>query len=329
MILCPACTAENQDGTKLCVKCGTELPKSAPVGSADAKRAATEAQNRPLGVKVRDASQDLVDLLWLALLIFFILFGFFGEATHWTFRMAEVLQPRMAQEPLPPPTPVPAVPKQVAKRVRVARVATPVPTPKPVIEQKPALYVSPESLFAKSKARYDQDDYPGSFKLLKQCLDVDPTYARAYFGLGYLYSRFKMDDAAVRMYEMALRFDPRHADSVNNLAMMYLKAGNTEDSEYLLKKAVSLDPNDPDFHYNLGNVYLQLGRWQEASTELETALKSRPQDASVLNDLALSYEGLGRKESAMETWEKVLAKAQDPALVKQAQNHLTFLKTQG
>jgi Flp pilus assembly protein TadD len=335
MIHCPACNAENPIGTKLCVKCGTELPKSAPVGSAEArKEAQNQPEGRPLGVKVKDASQDLVDIIWLAILLFLIIFGFWGNATHWTFRLVDVLQPRMAQEPAPPPAPVRKVVRK-AQPVKVAVIPKPkpaptaVPTPKPLGEQKPAVYVSPELLFAKSKARYDKDDYQGSFKLLKQCLDVDPTYARAYFGLGYLYSRFKMDDAAVRMYEMSLRFDQRHADSVNNLAMMYLRAGNQADAEYLLKKAVELDPKDPDFRFNLGNVYLDQQRWQEANQELRIAAQARPDDASVLNALAISYEGLGQKDSALSTWKQVLDKAADPALVKQAQNHMEYLKKQG
>ena len=325
MIHCPSCNAENPPGAKLCVKCGTELPKSAPVGSADARKAASaQAQpDRPLGTKVKDASQDAVDLIWLLIILFLIFFGFIGEATNWTFSFNDVLQPRMVEAPAPAPKPI-----RVAVRRHAVKRA-PKPAPQPVLaEKKPAVYVSPETLFAMSKVKYDKDDYQGSFKLLKQALDVDPTYARAYFGLGYLYARFNMNDAAVRMYQMSLRFDPQNAQSVNNLAMMYRQAGNTADAEYLLKRAVELNGTSADFHHNLGEIYLDQNQYDAAAKELEAASQESPKDATVLNSLALAYEGLGNKDSALSTWDKVLQNAKDPSLVKQAQSHMEYLKAQ-
>jgi hypothetical protein len=45
--------------------------------------------------------------------------------------------------------------------------------------------------------------------------------------------------------------------------------------------------------------------------------------------LALSFEAQGKKDDALSTWKKVLDFADDPALVKQAHAHLTFLQQQG
>jgi len=330
MIHCPACNAENPEGTKLCVKCGTELPKSAPVGSAAAKKTAAAAgtPGLTLGTRVKHASHDLVDALWLILILFLVLFGFWGEATHWTFSLVEKLPSRLAGQPVEP-APV-ARPAHVRKPPAVKSVAAkPVVASKPLVEKPGAVLVTPEKLYDLSKRKFDHYDYKGSFKLLKQALDVDPTFARAYFGLGYLYARFDMDNTAVRMYEMALRFNPRHAESINNLAMMYLGSGNSEDAQALLQKAVELDPQNPDFHYNLGTMYLDQQKWPEAEGELSKAAGAKPQDASILNDLALSYEAQGKKDEALSTWKKVLDYADEPALLKQAHAHLNFLQQQG
>jgi len=259
MIHCPACNAENPVGTKLCVKCGTELPKVAPAGSAEAKKSAALAGTPgiSLGDKVRHASHDLVDALWLVLILFLVCFGFWGEATHWTFSLVDKIPVRVVGQPTEP-APVAVVAHVVHKARPAAKPAQVAKTeaPKPLTEKPAVQSASPNKLYDLSKAKFDKYDYNGSFKLLKQALSVDPTFARAYFGLGYLYSRFDMDNTAVRMYEMALRFDPRHAESINNLAMMYLGAGNTEDAQVLLQKAVALDPTNPDFHYNLGTMFL-------------------------------------------------------------------------
>jgi Flp pilus assembly protein TadD len=326
MIHCPACNAENPVGTKLCVKCGTELPKTAPAGSAEAKKTAAVvgAPSSTLGTKVRHASHDLVDLIWLLVILFLVCFGFYGESTHWTFSLVEKIPVRIAGQ-LSEPAPLAARPVRVAHIVKASR---PVAV-KPLAEKPAAKLVSPDKLYDLSKAKFDKYDYNGSFKLLKQALEVDPTFARAYFGLGYLYARFDMDDTAVRMYEMALRFNPNHAESINNLAMMYLGAGNTEDAQTLLQKAVVIDPSNPDFHYNLGTMYLDQQKWSDAEGELSKAAGARPKDASILNDLALTYEAQGKKEDALATWKKVLDFAAEPALVKQAHAHLNFLQQQG
>jgi len=329
MIHCPACNAENPVGTKLCVKCGTELPKTAPVGSAEAKKTAAivGAPNSTLGTKVRHASHDLVDFIWLIVIFFLIGFGFWGETTHWTFSLVDKIPVHIAGEPTEP-APVKAHVSRGPRAVRVAKASQPAAV-KPLGEKPAEKLVSPDKLYDLSKAKFDKYDYNGSFKLLKQALVVDPTFARAYFGLGYLYARFDMDNTAVRMYEMALRFNPSHAESINNLAMMYLGAGNTEDAQTLLQKAVAIDPQNPDFHYNLGTLYLDQQKWSDAEGELSKAAGARPKDASILNDLALSYEAQGKKEDALATWKKVLDFAAEPALVKQAHAHLTFLQQQG
>jgi Flp pilus assembly protein TadD len=330
MIHCPACNAENPVGTKLCVKCGTELPKTAPVGSAEAKKTAAlaGAPTASLGDKVRHASHDLVDALWLVLILFLVFFGFWGEATHWTFSLVEKLPIRLAGQPAEPAPAMQIVQKshKATKKAAVEKPVAVAPVAQVPQEKSVAPSASPEKLYDLSKSKFDHYDYNGSFKLLKQALNTDPTFARAYFGLGYLYARFDMDNTAVRMYEMALRFNPRHAESINNLAMMYLGAGNKEDAQTLLQKAVEIDPQNPDFHYNLGTMYLDEQKWAEAESELTKASGARPKDASILNDLALTFEAQGKKDDALATWKRVLDCADDPALMKQAHAHMEFLK---
>jgi Flp pilus assembly protein TadD len=325
MIHCPACNAENPIGTKLCVKCGTELPKVAPAGSAEAKKAAPASTPTTAGERVRHASHDLVDLLWLALILFVVLFGFLGQTSHWTFSWVEKLPARLMGQPMEP---APVVVANQVKGVRRASSVAKKPAARPLIEQPATRLVNTDKLYSLSKTKYDQYDYTGSFKLLKQALDIDPTFSRAYFGLGYLYARFDMDDSAVRMYQTALKYNPSHAESINNLAMMYLGAGNTVDAKELLVKAVQLDPKNPDFRYNLGTMYLDEQRWVEAESELSQAAGARPKDAGILNDLALSYEAQGKRDDAVNTWKKVLEYADDPAIVKQAHAHLEYLQQQ-
>ncbi len=313
MIVCPACHAENPDGTKICVKCGTELPKAAAAGPAKTKPATDDT--RKFGV--RDTARDLVDVLWLLLILLLIVFGFWMEATHWTGRWSETEEVKIVKEPI-----VASVPHHAHHAAHPAAVQA-------QIGEKPAVeYGDPESFYEKGKTQYDHQHYHESFNYLKQALEIDPTFAKAYFGLGYLYARFDMNDAAVRMYEMALRFDPNHADATNNLGMMYYQAGNYDDALQLFQRAIALNGQNADYEFNLGSVYLDMNQPQDALDAFQKASGLRPTDASIYNDLAVTYEKLGQKQEAVDTWQKVLQYSKDPDLLQNAKNHITYLQAQ-
>jgi tetratricopeptide (TPR) repeat protein len=325
MIVCPACHAENPDGTKICVKCATELPKA--VEAAKGKSAPAAATK---GFSLKDLGKDMVDALWLLLIILLIFVGFYYEATHGTWRFTQREEAKIVKAPAAP-TPAPIKETAVAPHPHHKRPApaAAVPAPAPPVE-KPAetgeiVTGSAENFFKKGKQQYDEHHYLMSFNYLKTSLNIDPTYANAYYGLGYLYSRFGMDDAAVRMYEMALHFDPSHADSNNNLGMMYFHAGNYEDALPLFQKAVALNVTNADYQYNLGRIYLELNQLDNALQAYQTAASLRPNDATILNDMAITYEGLKRYPEAKDAWQKVMQYATNADLLKQAQAHLAVL----
>jgi len=336
MIVCPACHAENPDGTKICVKCGTELPKAVPAGAAAKTKGSGPQQEK--GFSVKDLGHDLVDALWLLLIIILILVGFLFEATHGTWRFtdmeeAKIIKPEATVQPTPaakkPATVLTSKPHKISSQPKAPEVKPVEESPAVAVERPPVVTGSAETFFKKGKEQYDRHHYLASFNFLKQSLEVDPTYSRAYFGLGYLYSRFDMDDAAVRMYEMALRFDPSHVDSMNNLAMMYFHAGNYDDALALLQQAAGLQGQNADVQYNLGSLYLEKNQADQALQAFQTAVALRPKDPAIYNNLALTYEKLGKRQEAEDSWQKVLQYGDSADLLQQAKTHLDYLQTQG
>jgi Tfp pilus assembly protein PilF len=324
MIKCPACGAENPEGTKICVKCGTELPKNAQAASK--KEAAQAAANAAKRFGFKDVWRDLLDAVWLIFIILLIAFGFLMEASHWTWppkftemEQAQLLQPSLA------PTPIPTVAKKRHghKAVKVANSVA-----EPISEQQPIITGNAETFYQKGKKEYDQKNYHASYNYLKQSLEIDPTYANAYFALGYLYAHFNMNDPAVRMYEMALRFDPNHVDSLNNLAFMYKSAGNFDDALSLYQKAVALGTTNADVQFNIGDLYLDKNQPSDALQAFQKASALRPNDPDIYTDLGLTYEKLGMKKEAEDSWGKVLQFSNNAEYIQQAKTHLTFLQTQ-
>ncbi len=315
MIVCPACHAENPEGTKICVKCGTELPKT---GSSKTPVMADSSK----GFGVKDISRDLFDFLWLLLIIFLIGFGFVMQAGHWTWppRFSDQEEAVIIQKPM--------LAKISVHKNHVKPVMTPKPTA-PVVMEKPVVELgSPDTFYQKGKKQFDSHQYQASFNSLRQALEIDPTYGKAYYGLGYLYARFDMNDAAVRMYEMALRFDPNHADSIHNLGMMYFYAGNYDDALPLLQKAVASNSENAEYQYHLGKVYYEKDRPEDALPAFQKAVSLKADDAAFYNDMALTYEKLGKKQEAEDAWQKVLQYSDSAQVLQQAKSHLDFLQAQ-
>lgn len=322
-MICPACQAENPAGTKICVKCGQDLPQSSE--TAVAASAGDISDKKPAKPKLKfgfkDMARDVVDFCWLLLIIFLVFLGFLGEVTHWTFHFAETQQAQIHVKPT-------LVKSPLVKHAKHRAVSTQAETPETTIVEGPEVeYGNPSSFYQKGKRQYDLHHYQASFTNLRQALEIDPTYAQAYFGLGYLYARFAMNDAAVRMYEMALRFDPSHSEAMNNLAMMYFQSGNYDDALELLQKAVAMG-DSADFEYDLGSVYLEKNDLDNALQSFQKAVAMRPNDASIFNNMAVTYEKLGKKQEAMDSWNKVLQYSDNPDLLQQAKTHLDFLQTQ-
>ena len=316
MIVCPACHAENPDGTKICVKCATELPKAQ--GAAKAKALPDETKKSGL----RDWTRDLVDMMWLLLIIVLVLVGFTGEATHWTFHFTETQEAKLVQEPVA--TVKPNHPRHYARH----NAPVDQKVPPPVVENPPVEYGSPDTFYQKGKQQYDTQHYQQSFNYLKKALEIDPTYAKAYFALGYLYGRFDMNDPAVRMYEMSLRFDPTNAQALNNLGMRFEKEGNYDDALDLLQKAVALDGQNPDYEFALGNAFLDKDQVPEALQAYQKAVELRPSDPQIYYEMALGYEKSGKKQDALDTWQKVIQYSSETEMSQNAQTHIKFLQEQ-
>ncbi len=324
MVKCLACGAENPDGTKICVKCATELPKppekTGPRGPVLAPQATT------FGVK--DMGRDMADAVILLIIMALVIFVFFGQATRWTFRLTEKEEAILIQ---PIATPVATVVASKPKKHMPARkTTTPITTivSKSITEQKVVQYGTAETFYNKGKMEFDKRNYHTSFNYLRQALEVDPTFAKAYFGLGYLYARFNMDDTAIRMYKKAVDFDPNYAQSIHNLAFMYYRAGNYDDALEMYQKAISLDSQNAIYEYNLGNLYYDKNQMEDALQAFQKASALKPDDPDIYNDLALTYEKLGRKPEAEEYWQKVLQFSNNAELLQNAKAHLNALQAQ-
>lgn len=174
-------------------------------------------------------------------------------------------------------------------------------------------------------------------KTFAKMFSVEPDSAMAYFMLGKMMVRQKMEEQAVGEIESALKLDPRlpmahfvlgeidlykrNTDgavvefqrelSINpsvwlvywRLGDAYVKAEKYEEAEKVLKKSIWLNESSTGPYILLGEIELRKGDAQMASQYLERALKLDPQNYYIHYFLGKAYQSLGRTEEASKHFE--------------------------
>jgi Flp pilus assembly protein TadD len=107
-------------------------------------------------------------------------------------------------------------------------------------------------------------------------IELDPTYAYAYVGLGNAeFGKEKYDEALVH-YQKAVALDPRIANAHYNLGNVLRVKRRFQDAIACLRKAISLDPKDAMTHGTLGLTLIQQGQFAEAEKSFRRALELVP-----------------------------------------------------
>jgi tetratricopeptide (TPR) repeat protein len=174
-------------------------------------------------------------------------------------------------------------------------------------------------------------------KIFARMFSLEPDTAMAYFMLGKMMVRQKMEEQAVGEIETALKLDPRlpmahfllgeialykkDAEAavgefrkelaINpsvwlvywRLGDAYVKAEKYEDAEKALKKSIWLNETSTGPYILLGEIELKKGDGQLASQYLERALKLDPQNYYVHYFLGKAYQSTGRAEEANKHFE--------------------------
>jgi adenylate cyclase len=102
---------------------------------------------------------------------------------------------------------------------------------------------------------------------LRRAIELNPSLASAYFGLGHAHLVSDPDEA-IRMFERAIRLSPR-------------------------------DPVLGSFHAYLGHAHLQAGRWAEAREHALICIRLQPKHPLGHRLRASSCGYLGKREEAL------------------------------
>jgi tetratricopeptide (TPR) repeat protein len=112
--------------------------------------------------------------------------------------------------------------------------------------------------------------------------------------LGDAHNRLGDKRSAREAFRRAIELDETYAEAYFNLGLLLADDGQSEEAERLLRTATQLTPNSHKAHGRLGIVLQQLGRHSEAEAELRRAIEIDPTDeiaGSYLNRIAGGGKG--------------------------------------
>ena len=180
------------------------------------------------------------------------------------------------------------------------------------LAERASTTVDPRARTLYNKARYwwarrGPDNLLKAVATYQQALDIDPTYAVAYSGMGDAYAQLgyggylRPDDAfpkAKAAANRALELNPSIAEphaTLGYVAMYYDWDWAAADSQY--RRALAINPSYPTAHEWYGLFLAAMGRFREAQAEEKRALKLDPLSlgATATAGWVLHYSGNQRE----------------------------------
>jgi tetratricopeptide (TPR) repeat protein len=128
-------------------------------------------------------------------------------------------------------------------------------------------------------------DYEGVESYARRAIATDPTYAQAYFILGFAKKETGDTSAAIRLFQQTIDRDPVHYEAFMQAGIL-LAARKDKLAEAYYKGAIALDAERLEAYYNLGLYYQENEFYNEAMKMYNDLIALRP-------DFKLAYYNLG------------------------------------
>jgi superkiller protein 3 len=126
-------------------------------------------------------------------------------------------------------------------------------------------------------------------KDMRRAIDVNPTYAPAFWRLGFWLLDQNRTEDAERAFSRATEIDPADRAGWIGLARVYLQRDENARAAGLLERLVGAAPADPYTLQLLATAYRRLGRVDEAAAAMQVGAKGEPQWSDPWTDAMLEF----------------------------------------
>jgi len=132
----------------------------------------------------------------------------------------------------------------------------------------------------------EQEDAERHFR---RAIDLNPRFVEARVELGKLLGLQRIAEA-LECFSAAVEIDPTYANAYFAAADLLYQAGRYSDAADVYQNALSLSPRNASAFLALGNCYYHMGAYQAADMAYRQALVIRPQYPEAENNLAMLEE---------------------------------------
>ena len=163
---------------------------------------------------------------------------------------------------------------------------------------------SPTSLHQMARLYYTLRDVDKAQTTWQQCLELDPEFTEAYYGLGYMAWEQSDYATAVDCFVRLLQRSPEDLRIPYLLGDSLMKQGRIKEAVAVLERNVRTQNASIAVLAILGQAYLQLGEYERAKTVFQVVLQSAPHHKQANYGLARAHARLGETEESQQCMEK-------------------------
>ncbi|REJ79107.1 MAG: tetratricopeptide repeat protein [Acidobacteria bacterium] len=162
-----------------------------------------------------------------------------------------------------------------------------------------------ERLYARGLANLSSDDYEQALPFFEQAVATDPTYAEAWYQVGFCYGMLEKHEQSVRASKKAAELRPEWPETHINIGASSFALGDFEQAAESYKTASRLDQSNAETHLALGLSLGKLGRTGEEILAYRRAVSARPDFANAIELLGLAYFKQKQYGHAIEAFEQL------------------------
>jgi tetratricopeptide (TPR) repeat protein len=144
----------------------------------------------------------------------------------------------------------------------------------------------------------------------KVAKELNPKDARAFYGMGNLYSDLSCYESAIEAYRSALDLKKEYLEALIGLGYAYMSKERYDEAETQFQAAHELKPNNIEANLGLGRVYAKKGKFQEAVTQVNQVINAPSTEnkdrAMASLALGLVYEDQNKWQDAIAQYEKAI-----------------------
>jgi len=137
--------------------------------------------------------------------------------------------------------------------------------------------------------------------------------AADWFQMGYNASGSNEYDKAILYYQKAISINPEYAYAYSGIGFVYFSEGNYDKTIEMYRKAINLNSGNAKAYVYMGLCYDHKGNYDQAITLYEKAIRINPENAGIYYSLGSAYEKNGEHERAIEYLKKAAQLGDDNA----------------